>query len=192
MRPVLTAARAHTLAYVSCNQPQRAQAVFVALGQAVPPRELEDLAAQLPKEFNPLLDRARGGSRDTRRDPLARRVADLASLDLPTAKRAVEAVLQTLAVRLSEGEVDDLAQRLSADWMPALERGLAESRNATRMSLDEFLARVAKLEDVPLAEAERHARAVFAALRELLPEKELHDVESELPAEYAPLLSGIV
>jgi uncharacterized protein (DUF2267 family) len=60
------------------------------------------------------------------------------------------------------------------------------------MSLAEFLARVAKLEGVDRAEAERHARAVFAALRELLPSKEIYDVESELPREYAPLLSNVV
>jgi hypothetical protein len=33
---------------------------------------------------------------------------------------------------------------------------------------------------------------VFAALSELKPGKEIHDVESELPAEYAPLFSGTV
>jgi uncharacterized protein (DUF2267 family) len=60
------------------------------------------------------------------------------------------------------------------------------------MSLDEFLDRVAIAEGVDREEAERHARAVFAALREFVPRKEIHDVESELPAEYAPPLAGIV
>jgi hypothetical protein len=45
----------------------------------------------------------------------------------------------------------------------ALERGLTQSRKATRMSLDQFLERIAKVEGVSRAEAERHARAVFAA-----------------------------
>jgi uncharacterized protein (DUF2267 family) len=120
------------------------------------------------------------------------RVAQLASLEPERARPAVEAVLETLAVRISEGEVEDLIDRLPADLVPALERGLVESRRPLRMSLDEFLERVARLEGVDRGEAERHARAVFAALRELVPDKEIHDVESELPAEYAPLLSGIV
>jgi uncharacterized protein (DUF2267 family) len=59
------------------------------------------------------------------------------------------------------------------------------------MSLEEFLDRVAAREGVDRATAERHARAVFAALRELVPEKEFHDVESQLPAEYAPLLANV-
>jgi uncharacterized protein (DUF2267 family) len=101
-------------------------------------------------------------------------------------------VLETLAVRISEGEVEDLMQRLPVDLTPALEGGLAESRQATRMSLDEFLARVAEREGVDRDEAELHARAVFAALRDFVPGKEMYDVESELPREYAPLLSGIV
>ena len=46
---------------------------------------------------------------------------------------------------------------------PALERGLTQSRKAIRMSLDQFLERIAKVEGVSRAEAERHARAVFAA-----------------------------
>jgi uncharacterized protein (DUF2267 family) len=119
------------------------------------------------------------------------RVAQLAALDLAQARRAVDAVLETLAVRISEGEVEDLMKRLPTDSRPALERGLAENRRATRMSLGEFLARVAMREGVERDDAELHARAVFAALRELVPSKEIYDVESELPREYAPLFSGV-
>jgi uncharacterized protein (DUF2267 family) len=60
------------------------------------------------------------------------------------------------------------------------------------MSLEEFLTRVATREGVDHEEAKRHARAVFAALRQFVPGKEIHDVESELPAEYAPLFSGVL
>jgi uncharacterized protein (DUF2267 family) len=172
---------------------RHAEAVFVALGQAVAPRELRDMAAQLPREFDPLLEAAQIGRRAAPpQDPLVARVAQLASLDPPMARRAVEAVLETLAVRISEGEVEDLMERLPPDLMPALERGRVESRRPRRMSLDEFLGRVARLEGVDREDAERHTRSVFAALRELVPDKEIHDVESELPAEYAPLFSGIV
>jgi uncharacterized protein (DUF2267 family) len=63
------------------------------------------------------------------------------------------------AVRLSDGEVEDV----NAEMSPALERGLTQSRKATRMALDQFLERIAKVDGVSRAEAERHARAVFAA-----------------------------
>lgn len=53
------------------------QAVFVALGEAVAPQELRDMAAQLPKEFDPLLVAAwRGVRRAMPQDPLATSVAN--------------------------------------------------------------------------------------------------------------------
>jgi uncharacterized protein (DUF2267 family) len=170
-----------------------ARAVFAALGVAVAPGEVRDMASQLPKEYEPLLEAAGTPRRhDSAEEPLLARVAGLASVDLDTARRAVEAVLETLAVRISGGEAEDLMSELPASFMPAIERGLAESKNAKRMSLDEFLDRVAKLENVDVDEAKRHAKAVFAVLQELLPEKEFHDVTSELPAEYAPLLANVL
>jgi uncharacterized protein (DUF2267 family) len=115
------------------------EAVFVALGQAAAPGELNDMAAQLSRDFKRLLEAAQlERDQATPQDPLVVRVAQLTSLDPAGARRAVEAVRETLAVRISEGEVDDLIDRLPADLMPALERGLAESRSATRMSLEEF------------------------------------------------------
>jgi uncharacterized protein (DUF2267 family) len=170
------------------------EAVFVALGQAVAPGELRDMAAQLSRDFDPLLESA-GVEREPGtppEDPLVVRVAEIATLDQAAARRAVEAVLETLAVRVSEGEVEDLMDQLPEDLNPPLARGLAESRQATRMSLEEFLTRVATREGVDREEAERHARAVFAAMRQFVPGKEIHDIESELPADYAPLFSGVL
>jgi uncharacterized protein (DUF2267 family) len=170
---------------------EHARAVFVALGAAVASGELRDMAAQLPSDFEPLLEAAGAGRRQGRtRNRFVARVAEHAGVELETARRAAEAVLETLAVRISDGEVEDLMNDLPPDLLPALERGLEESRQATRMSLEEFLARVAEREGVEREEAERHTRAVFAALRELVPEKEFHDVTSQLPAEYAPVLAG--
>jgi uncharacterized protein (DUF2267 family) len=152
------------------------------------------MAAQLSRDYGPLLEAA-GIARELQQapgDPLIKRVAKLAVLDPPEARRAVEAVLWTLAVRISEGEVRDLMNKLPPDLRPPLERGLSESRKATRMSLEEFLDRVAELEGIDREEAELRTRAVFAALRDYVSSKEIHDVESELPKEYAPLFSGVV
>jgi uncharacterized protein (DUF2267 family) len=169
------------------------QAVFSALAIAVAPSELRDMTAQLSRDFDALVSAAQGDAdRAIAQNPVVARVAELTSLDSLLARRVVEAVLETLAVRIAEGEVEDLIAWLPPDLAPALKRGLTESRKATRMSLQEFLARVAKREGVEADDAERHARAVFAALSELVPSKEIHDVESELPREYAPLFSGIV
>jgi uncharacterized protein (DUF2267 family) len=172
---------------------QHVRAVFAALRQAVAPAELRDVAAQFAMDFAPLLVPEKNGHEpEPPRDPLVHRVSELAALDPGTARRAVEAVLEALAVRISEGEVKDLMKRLGPELDAALERGLWESRKATRMSLDEFLDRVAERVGIDHEEAERITRAVFAALREVVSGKEIHDVESELPKEYAPLFSGVV
>jgi uncharacterized protein (DUF2267 family) len=74
-----------------------ARAVFVALGVAVAPGELRDMVAQLPRDFEPLLQAAGVGRRRAAREPydLALRVAELTGLDRDQARRAAEAVLET-------------------------------------------------------------------------------------------------
>jgi uncharacterized protein (DUF2267 family) len=169
---------------------RHARAVFVALGRAVAPGELRDMAAQLPKDFDELLRAAGEGGDLAVRDPdLIGRVAELTGLDREQARRAAEAALETLAVRISAGEVEDFLADLPRDLQPAIERGLAESRSATVMTADEFVARVAQREGVSLEEAEQHVRAVFHVLREVLTGKEFSDVAAQLSRDYAPLLA---
>ena len=169
-----------------------ARAVFVALGVAVAPGELRDMASQLPGEYEPLLQAAGVGRRRATREPydVVLRVAELAGLDRGQARKATEAVLETLAVRISDGEVEDLMQEIPRNLHPALERGLRESREARRMSAEEFLDHIAEREGVTREQALEHARAVFAALREIVTGKELADTAAQLPKEYAPLLAG--
>jgi uncharacterized protein (DUF2267 family) len=58
------------------------------------------------------------------------------------------------------------------------------------MSVDEFLTRIAQREGVSREEAEAHARAVFATLRELISGKEFSDMAAQLSDDYAPLLAA--
>jgi uncharacterized protein (DUF2267 family) len=167
------------------------RAIFVALGAAVAPGELRDMAAQLPKDFEPFLEAAGvGRERELAGGLFIRRIAELAGVDEERARRAAEAVLETLAVRISDGQVEDIMGHLPADLIPALLRGLAESRPATSMSADEFLNRVASREGVSVREAEEHTRAVFAALRRVISPKEFSDIVSQLSADYEPLLAA--
>jgi uncharacterized protein (DUF2267 family) len=153
------------------------------------------MMAQLPRDFDSLLRAAalgrERGIQAAASDPdLVGRVAELAGLDRERARRATEAVLETLAVRISAGEVEDLEDELPADLRPALERGVGESTAARPMFVDDFLARVAKLEGVGQDEAAEHARAVFTALREVISGKEFSDVAAQLSKDYAPLLAA--
>jgi uncharacterized protein (DUF2267 family) len=167
------------------------RAVFVALGMAVAPGELKDVARQLPKEFDVLLEAAGiGRGRAMANDDLVLRLVVRAGLDRTQARRAVDAVRETLGERISEGEVEDLAAELPAKLRPALQRGLGHSRAATAMSVEEFVARVAEREGVAPEEAERHARAVFATLREFVSGEEFSDMAAQLSRDYAPLLAA--
>ncbi|MBV8951746.1 MAG: DUF2267 domain-containing protein [Actinobacteria bacterium] len=111
-------------------------------------------------------------------------------LDPPDARRALEAVLETLAERLPAGEVADLVARLPIELHVALKRGRIHSDPVSqRMSMDEFVRRVAARERVPVDEAAEHVRAVFVELIDVIGE-EFFDVRSQLPPEYDRLLPG--
>ena len=84
-----------------------ARAVFAALGSAVSPGELADAAAQLPNEFATLLPRGPWVDRPAAGE-FAARIARRTGLDGERATRAAEAVVETLAERISGGEVEDL------------------------------------------------------------------------------------
>ena len=166
---------------------QHARAVFEALGRAVGDDEVDDMAAELPNDFAPLIAEAEGRFAHVMpADEFRRRVAARAALDDADALRATDAVLKTLAERISGGEVDDLISRLPVELHPPLKEGDALSNGAARrMSLDDFLRRIAEREGVTPTEAREHARAVFATLREAVGDKEFHDVSAQLPLEYA-------
>jgi uncharacterized protein (DUF2267 family) len=168
-----------------------ARAVFRVLGMAVAPGELYDMAAQLPKDFEPLLEAAGTGREAAMADDdLTARIAQAAGLPADQALRAAEAVLEALGTRISEGEVEDLELEVPAPLRRALRRGLQQSREATMMTADEFIDTVAWLEGVSLEEAELHTRAVFGALREVISREEFHDMAAQLSRDYEPLLAG--
>jgi uncharacterized protein (DUF2267 family) len=166
---------------------RHARAVLLALSRSVSEEEFDDMVAELPKSFAPLLPR---GDRvePMPADEFLRRVGERAGLDLEAAGRATAAVLQTLGERISGGEVRDLIDVLPAELHEPLRRGDELSNGAARrMSLTGFVRRVAEREGVIPAEAQEHARAVLATLREALPRKEWLDVTAQLPEEYAAI-----
>lgn len=174
---------------------QHARAVFMALARLVRGDEMRRLEQDLPAEYRALL----GEATRERRDPSApavvlgdlfvERVARRAALDPAEARQVSEAVMETLAERIAGGEVDDLAEQLPEDLHPALERGKARTGGkAQKMSLDEFVERIADRGEVRYEQALEHARAVFAALRDTLTDKELSDLLSELPRGYSEAL----
>lgn len=175
---------------------RHARVVFLALARLVPSDELEDMVAELPKDFGSLIGDALGHSHGDFSAPevlleneFVDRVSGRAGLDMPAAARAAEAVLETLAERIAGGEVDDIAEALPESLRGALERGKQNSGGkAQKMSLDEFVARIADREGITWEDALEHTRAVFATLREALPDKEWSDLLDELPRGYQEAL----
>jgi uncharacterized protein (DUF2267 family) len=166
-----------------------ARAVLATLRRHVSPKEVADVAAELPRDFGPLLDELEGRfARALPYEEFVSRVADRERTDPDAARRTTEAVLETLAERIAGGEVDDLVARLPVELHPPLRRGREHSGGtAQKMPLDVFLRRVAEREGpgVTPAEAREHTRAVFDTLREAIATEDLLDITVQLPAEYA-------
>jgi uncharacterized protein (DUF2267 family) len=84
---------------------RHAHAVFEALGRVVSEDEIDDMAAELPSDFEPLVAQARHRFVHMMSpDEFRRRVAERAGLDADGARRATDAVLITLAERISGRE----------------------------------------------------------------------------------------
>ena len=165
---------------------RHALAVFAALGRSVDEHELADMAAELAKDYAAFVAEAEGRFfRLLPAEEFYERVADRAGIRPEDAPRATGAVLETLAERIAGGEVVDLIAQLPIELHPALRRGAARTRKAKRMSLDEFVARVAEREEIDPWQAREHVRAVFETLREAIDHREFLDVTAQLPAEYA-------
>ena len=170
---------------------QHARAVLIALARLVRGEEITRLAAQLPSEYKRVLYEAAKRTRDPAApevvslEAFVSRVARRSAVGLPKAQWLSEAVLETLAERIAGGEADDIAEQLPQELRQTLERGKERTGGkAQRMSLDEFIARIAEREGVSYEQALDHARAVFATLRETLTDKEFSDLLSELPRGY--------
>jgi uncharacterized protein (DUF2267 family) len=167
---------------------RHAEAVFTVLRRAVGPKEFADLSAELPKDFAALLPQG-PAIEVMSTESFIQRVADRAATDADEGRRAIDAVLETLAMRIAGGEVDDLRARLPVEFHSALERGKELSGGkARRMRLDDFVRRVAEREGISLDRALQHVSAVLRTVREAVGEQEFLDVTSQLPAEYEALV----
>jgi uncharacterized protein (DUF2267 family) len=146
-----------------------AHAVFTVLGRTADRGEIADMAAELPQAFAPLVADAENrffGA--VTLEALLRGVADRAGLFPDGARKATEAVLETLAERNAAGEVDDLIELLPLELHAPLQRGKQRGNGkAVRMSLDDFARRVAEREDTSLEAA--------------------RDVTAQLPRDYEAL-----
>jgi uncharacterized protein (DUF2267 family) len=164
---------------------RHARVVLTVLREAVGPEESDRLAADLPHDFRPLLFNLAVMPTD---DFLAR-VERRTGLGPDGARRAVRAVLGTLAERIPAGQVRDVMMWLPRDLHDDLRAGVSRADDSSpRMPATDFLRRVAEREGLEPEVAVGHVRAVLATLRDALPPDEFSDVQVGLPPEYSPLL----
>ncbi|HET7585553.1 MAG TPA: DUF2267 domain-containing protein [Gemmatimonadaceae bacterium] len=108
------------------------------------------------------------------------RVQELAHLaSRSDAERAVRAVFETFAERVTQGATTNLAAQLPREIAQYLLRRGPEVRD---LSPGAFWEHVAAREGVEIAYAIRHARAVFQVLHEAVSAGEMEDFAAELPA----------
>ncbi|MER7459601.1 DUF2267 domain-containing protein [Micromonospora sp. NPDC126480] len=107
-----------------------------------------------------------------------------------TSTQAVEltrAALETLAERLTGGEVLDLAVQLPRPLQLVLKPG-PDNEAAQRLGAAEFVTRVAARAHVDEPTARDAVRAVFTTLREAITGGEFDDVVVQLPREYRDMV----
>jgi uncharacterized protein (DUF2267 family) len=166
---------------------RHAALVLSVIARAVGPDVLDDIAATLPKDFAPLLPR--GPDIEVRpARALEIDVARRCGVDAVEARRAIDAVLQTLAESIAPGEIDDLIARLPIELHPVLKAARARNPgHASPTSLETFTRRVAQRAGTDPEHAAEIARAVLSTLREAVGDEEFFDITVQLPPEFGAL-----
>jgi uncharacterized protein (DUF2267 family) len=167
-----------------------AEAVLTALRVVAGPAEFAQAVAQLPGDYRDLLAEVERPHVEVRSlVEFVARVGDRAGVDGGRARRASDAVLETLGERIAADEVHRLMGRLPAQLRPPLERGLAQTTATRRLPVDKFVAMVAEREDATPEQAQAHTRAVLTTVAATLPEQDFYEtVVLQLPDDYAELL----
>jgi uncharacterized protein (DUF2267 family) len=180
------------LLYVDLTTAERyAVAVLVALARAVPDQTYRDLEAALPPEYGALLRDGTFAS-TVGLESFLIMVGERARTDVGTARRATEAVLETLGERITSTETERLLGELPLPLHAALKRGAAQADAATnRMPAEAFVGRVGRRAGLPPEQALECTRSVFVALRDAIADRGFFDVTVQLPGQYRVLLAAV-
>lgn len=166
------------------GDPERpARAVLATLGDAAGGENLTAVVEELPRDYGEILPEGQG---PTGLDAFLGRVerfGELVSRD--EAQELTQTTLLALAERISTGQARDLAASLPAPLRPYLE---APSEPAGDFDAEALVRRVMDARHLDAAGAERQIQAVFAALRERVPDTEISDTVEQLPPDLARML----
>jgi uncharacterized protein (DUF2267 family) len=170
---------------------RHAEAVLTALRVVVGPKEYAEAVAQLPADYEALIAETQRPHVEVHSlVEFVARVQRRAGIDGGHARRAIDAVLETLAERIAEGEVARLVAQLPGQLRAALEKGAAQTTATRRLPVGKFVGLVAEREDATPEQAHEHTRAVLATVADTIGEQDFYEtVVRQLPNDYAELLA---
>lgn len=152
------------------------QAVTTVLTQTASNRELRNVWAQLPPEYEPLFE-------PVTKEKFFEAVQHGSNLGSTAATRDVTvATLQTLGEHISEGQEDDLTPALPDELSEALVG--SHPRAPESFSFKEFIALVSKRAGIDESAALKQSRVVLDVLAETVGEREIQDTRDQLPDEF--------
>ena len=160
------------------------RAVLAVIIEKINYDQIEDLFGRMPSQYLDLLpartERPRAG-RAERPSPqefttMVREKAKLGSDE--QAVTAIRATLSVLAEQISGGQAQDLATYLPEEIRKYLAGAGTE---AVALGKDEFLDRIARIEQTDRETAKQHAAAVLEALADTVPGPEIQDTLDQLP-----------
>jgi uncharacterized protein (DUF2267 family) len=172
------------------------RAVFAVARQWLPPKEVADIASQLPSDLRALwaspadlpLITVPPPDADRRTPPneLAMKVlADVHRSGVvppgKTEQDVISAVLCVLSQRLSGGEARHLLVTLPPALQPLVQKCALHPERGEKFGLGEFLERVAQHLGIKPEEADSLVRTVFTAVAAAIKPKEVRDIASQLP-----------
>lgn len=96
------------------------------------------------------------------------------------AETVTVATLHALGTRISEGQLEDVAEQLPDELAGVFS---VETEQATDLTVDEFLKRVENDAGIK-GDTEKHVRAVLSTFERIVDESEWRGVRSQLPDEY--------
>jgi uncharacterized protein (DUF2267 family) len=163
-----------------------ARATLQTLAERIHGSEARDLAAELPPELAPALNRALGtGPEAFDVDEFVRRIAAReGGVPLGAAERDARAVFAALALALSRKEWADMTAELPREFASFYGRGL----QIDTIAADEFLRRVADRTQLGEDGARRATEAVLELLAERIAGGEVEDLFMRRPVELHPPL----
>jgi uncharacterized protein (DUF2267 family) len=171
---------------------QYAEAVLTVMRVVVGSDEYAEAAAQLPSDFAPMIEATRRTGVEVRSTvEFVARVASRSGLRITGARRATDAVLETLGERISREDAQRLVGRLPGHLREPLERGAAQATAPRALAADKFVQLVAEREASTPEAAQRHTAAVLGTMADALTPEDFYDaVVVRLPNDYAELLAA--